>query len=142
MLIESKTIKNVDVIIAIDIANNKTNIKNIKSMLMIFDSMVKDYNCNGHVLLSGDDIVLEFDIEDIKQLDNFILPQQTQANYNAVFKYAKNKQENENWNIFKIYYITDGDGIFPERSEIDTIWVTTNNNIGNFPFGQVLPINI
>lgn len=141
--IESKAIKNVDIVVAFDVSNNKVSINNIKGMLSLFNSMVKDYNCDCHIILFGDDILLEFNIEDIETLDEFVLLEQNEVpDYNIVFNYAKDKAENQNWDIFKVYCITDGNGVFPDDSEFDTIWVTINKDIEKYPFGQVLAIQV
>ena len=140
-VITSKSTKNVDILVAIDISGNKLSLDSIKSTLSLFDSMTNDYNCNAHVVLIGDDITLDFDIDDISKLDNFILPEQHQCNYKKVFEYAEEKIQNDEWDIFRLYFITDGYGIFPEESNIHTTWITTKNT-GVFPFGEVLEIKL
>lgn len=140
--IQAKTIKDKDVIIAFDIANSFSNLDNIKSMLTIFSNIVKDYNYKGHVLLCDKTIVFEFDIDEIKKLENYVLSINSNVcDYRPVFDYAKQKVEIENWDIFKIYFVTDGFGIFPKQSEFDTIWVT-GKDLGIFPFGEIIEITI
>lgn len=140
--IQAKTIQDKDVIIAFDIAGSKMNIDNIKSMLSIFSNIVKDYNYKGHILLCDETIVFEFDIDEIEKLDNYVLSiNSNSCDYRSVFDYAKQKVEIGNWDIFKIYFVTDGFGIFPRESEFDTIWIT-GQDTGIFPFGEVCEIKI
>lgn len=139
--IKAKIIEEKDVIIAIDISGSQSNLENIKSMLKLFSNIVNDYNYKGHVLLCDETIVFEFDIDDIEKLDNYILPEvnRNPSDYRPVFEYARQKTETEHWDIFKIYFVTDGFGISPRESEFDTIWVT-GKDLGLFPFGEVIEI--
>lgn len=140
--IQAKTIEDKDVIIAFDVSGSKTNIDNIKSMLSIFANIVRDYNYKGHILLCDEKIVFDFNIDEIEALDNYVLSiNSNTCDYRSVFEYAKQKVENDNCDIFKIYFITDGFGIFPRESEFDTIWVT-GKDIGIFPFGEVFEIKV
>lgn len=140
--IEAKQIIDKDVIIAIDISRKQSNLDNIKSMLKIFSTIVQDYNYKGHVLLCDDEIKFEFNIDDIDKLDNYVLPKTSDnADYRPVFDYVEEKVNNENWDLFKIYFVTDGLGVFPRESQYDTIWIT-GKDFGLFPFGEVFELNI
>lgn len=140
--IEAKKIIDRDVIMAIDISGNRSNLDNIKTTLKIFSTIVQDYNYKGHVLLCDESIVFEFNIDDIEKLDNYVLPVPTDnADYRKIFEYAKEKVQTEGWDIFKIYFVTDGFGVFPRESEFDTIWIT-GKDLGIFPFGEVVELNI
>lgn len=140
--ITAKKIIDRDVIMAIDISGKQSNLDNIKSMLKIFSTIVQDYNYKGHVLLCDEEIVFEFDMDDIDKLDNYILPvSNDNADYRPIFEYARQKTDDENWDIFKIYFVTDGFGIFPRESEFDTIWIT-GKDLGIFPFGEVFEIKV
>lgn len=141
-IIEAAEIKQSDVIIAIDISGGKINYDNLKAMLDTFKIMVENYNYIGHVLLFDNEIRMKFDIdsEEMHDLTSVNLNGEDNSDYNLIFEYAKNKVDNFGWDIFQIYCLTDGYGIFPEDTEFNTIWITGKSH-GEFPFGDITIID-
>lgn len=137
--IEAQRINNKDVIIAFDLKSANYNVDNIKLLLNTFDAMVKDYNYNGRVILFDEVIQMEFNIDDMDSLNNFVLQESNgNSNYECVTQYAKDKCSIDDWDIFCVYCITDGKGTLPKDNYNDSfIWVVGNLDL-EFPFGSII----
>lgn len=134
--IQAQEIKRRDVVIAFDISGNGIKLENLKAVLNTFEVIVESYDYIGHIILADDDVRLSIALDDIDDLSKLTLNGNKSSDYRPVFDFIKEKQKEENLDIFKVYYITDGFGIFPNKEEFDTIWICAND-YGQFPFGEV-----
>lgn len=135
-IIKAKEIKKYDVMIAIDISHGKINYDNLKVMLDTFAVMVENYNYTGNIILFDSEIRAELNMEDVHDLTKFNLIGKDECDYRSIFNYANDKVKNEGWDIFRIFCITDGYGIFPENTKFQTTWITGQKH-GDFPFGEL-----